>query len=209
MSTLRVDKREGGKPAQLRRRGLLPMAFVVRSHETIPVQASEDDVRRAVAHADGHGRIDVQLADDPTPRKAVLRHVEQDAIRKQILHVTLHEVAEDDLIKVDTPVVAIGTPAALETANDVVLTHPTDHVRLRGKVANLPERLEVDVTGLGVGEHINAGDVALPEGVRLDSSPDATLFSMTIVREPEALETPTGEEAGQDVDTPQGEGEGG
>src|SRR4028118_1768063 len=81
MSTLRVERREGGKPAQIRKRGLVPMAFVERHHQTMTIQAREADLRQAMLHSDGHGRIDVQIGDDETKRKAVVQHAEQTAPR--------------------------------------------------------------------------------------------------------------------------------
>ena len=93
----------------------------------------------------------------------------------------------------DVPIVATGHSEELE-GGGVALQTPTDHVKLRGRMIDLPERLEIDVSQLKTGEHIAASDVPLPAGVELISAPDATLFTMTAIRQ-EALEVPTEAEA--------------
>ena len=61
-------------------------------------------------------------------------------------------------------------------------------------MSDIPAHVEVDVSTLEVGHHINAGDLELPEGIKLLSSPDATLFGLQYLRavslEPEVSEEP-------------------
>jgi large subunit ribosomal protein L25 len=199
MSTLHVERRgEAVKPKHLRKNGRLPMAFVERSNETSLIQATVVELRTAMAGADGLGRLDVHIEGEAKARKAIVKNIDHDAIRKEILHVTLQEVSDDDTIRVDLVVVPTGHSDAADESNEVVLMQPTDHVKVKGKVSGLPERLEVDVSGLGVGEHINAGDVPLPEGVELVSSPDAILFSLSVVKAV-SLEVPSEETEAADI----------
>lgn len=184
MATFQVFPRESSvKAKKLRQQGLVPIALIDRNHQPTLVQASLLELRRAVARADSHGTVEIQLQGEKQTRKAMVRNIEHDALKHQVLSVTLQEVADDDMLKLDVPIVAIGTPRALEEGSNVMLETPTDHVKLKGKVVELPDHLEVDVTGLGLGEHISASDLQLPSGVELLSPPDAVLFSCKVVRE--------------------------
>lgn len=198
MSVLQVERREPGKPAKLRRQGILPMALVERNNTTTLIQANEADLRKAMAGADGLGRLDLEIAGEKKPRKVMIKQVDKNFVHQQLLTVTLVEVSEDDQVRVDVAVVAINVPADFE-GQGVSLTHPTDHVKVRGKVSAIPERIEVDLSQMEVGHHISAGDLVLPEGVELISSPDATVFSLQILKavslEPEAAEETTEGEA--------------
>ncbi len=198
--TVQRRSRSTSKPKQLRREGMLPMALVERSHETMLIQAPTDALRRAMNNADGLGRLNIQIEGEATPRKAIVKHIEQDALKHQLIHVTLQEVSEDDQVKMDVPVVAIGEPAAMAT-EDLMLMAVTDHVKLRGRLADMPDHLEVDVTGLEPGHHIEASDVTLPNGIELMSSGDATLFSLRsreeATAEPEATEDTGADESSE------------
>jgi large subunit ribosomal protein L25 len=181
MSVLQVEHRTSGKPAQLRRRGLLPMALVERNHTTTLIQASEHDLRKAVQGADGLGRLDIEIAGETKARKVMVKHIEKDFIRQQILCVTLVEVSAEDVVKFDLPIIGVNIPEDFE-GHGLSLMNPTDHIKVRGKMSALPERIEIDLSHLEVGHHVNAGDVQLPEGVELISSPDATLFSLQVLK---------------------------
>jgi len=201
MSALQVEARASAKPAQLRRKGILPMALVQRDRSTKLIQATEADLRKAMSHADGLGRLDIEISGEKKPRKVMVKHIEKNFIRQEILCVTLVEVSADDIVKLDIPVHPINVPENFEGAG-LSLMHPTDHLKVRGKMSLMPERIDVDLAHLEVGHHINAGDIALPEGIELLSSPDATLFSLQILKaaslEPEVPTEPAeGEEGGE------------
>lgn len=205
MSMFQVEKRERGtaKPKQLRKRGVLPMALVDRSHETMLIQAPVDSLREAMAHVDGHGRLEFQIEGEKKTRNAIVKHIEQDPLRHELIHVTLQEVSDGDTVKMDVPVVPTGHPEDLDSKG-VTLQAVTDHLKLRGQFSSLPESIEVDISQLSVGHHISAGEVELPEGVELMTAADATLFTMTVNRanlEPETSEeteeTAAGESSGE------------
>jgi large subunit ribosomal protein L25 len=167
------------------------MALIGRDNSTTLIQATETDLRKAMAAADGLGRLDLEMAGEKKPRKVMVKHIEKNYIHQQILCATLVEVSADDIVKLDLPVVPINVPEDFE-GGGLSLTHPTDHIKVRGKMSSMPERIEVDLSHLEVGHHINAGDVQLPEGIELISSSDATLFSLQVLRavslEPETAE---------------------
>src|SRR5215212_7203976 len=130
-------------PAALRRQGLLPIALVRRDFSTVNLQVPIDALKAAIKHADGHGRFELTIAGQGT-FKAVLKHQSYDWLHHKPLSATLQEVGEDDVLKLDVPVVAVGSPASVAEGTGM-LTQPTDHLKLRGKVADMPESVEVDV----------------------------------------------------------------
>ena len=197
MSVFQAERRpeKGLKPHQMRRDGIIPMALISRDHGTSLLQAKRVDVQHALRHLDGHGRIDLEIGDEKTKKKVMVKHVENNPLRGGILTVTLQEVTLKDVVKLDVSVLSINHG---EDDKGTVLTQPTTHVKLQGEMGKMPAHLEIDVSKLEVGHHINAGDAELPEGVKLISSPDATLFSMQVLKavslEPEtATESVEGE----------------
>jgi len=166
------------------------MALVERTHATILIQARADEFRSAIVHTDAMGRLDFKIEGETQTRRAIVKNVEQDVLKRELLHITLQEVSEEDMVKVDVPVVATGTPSSA-TDGDYVLMAATDHVKVRGKLGLIPERIEVNVSHLEPGHHIAASDIQMPAGVELMSSPDATLFSLrssTVTEQPESAQ---------------------
>lgn len=185
MAVFQVTPRaeRGEKPKHLRKQGLVPLAIVGRDHKTIAAKASVFALKTAVHGADAHGVIEIQIAGEAGPRKAMLKSIDGDSLARVVLSATFQEVSDEDRVKADVPVVAIGHIDTTREAN-IVLTAATSVLHVRAKVVDLPDHIEVDVSKLGAGEHISAGDVTLPAGVELQSSPDVVLFTVSRVAEP-------------------------
>jgi large subunit ribosomal protein L25 len=177
MAALQAELRDPNKtkPMHLRRAGMIPLALTRRDHTTITLQAPIDALKTAMKHADGHGRFELKLVGGDTI-KVILKQQAFDWLHHKPLSATLQEVGEDDILKLDVPVISIGTPEPVKNA-EAMLTQPTSHIKLRGKVADMPEHIEVDVSGLGIGDSVSAHELELPEGVDLISSCEATLFT--------------------------------
>lgn len=175
--------------------GFVPMAVVQKGGNTLLVQAPVNDLKRALSHAHGAGMIDVAVDGNATPLSVMVKQIDRDIISRALTHVTVQQVSQDDTVRVDIPVVAIGTPQVV-TDGQGVLMHPTDHIKVKGKVSAIPDNVEVDISNLGLHEAITAAQIQLPEGIELLSSPDSQLFSVTVAKEPE-LEAPEVEELGE------------
>jgi len=86
-----------------------------------------------------------------------------------------------------------------EASSDLVglLNLAQDHVEIEGLPANLPSNLHVDVSALtAVGQHVTAGELALPEGITLITDLETvlvTVSALTVVQDEwaeEAAEAP-------------------
>jgi large subunit ribosomal protein L25 len=182
MSVLNAEPRsEGLKPKQLRRLGILPMALVKKDHTTVPLQTKVEELKRATAHIDGLGRLDLQIEGEKKLLKVILKQIDKDYIRQQLIHITVQEVSEDDRLKMDVVVHSVGTPQPV-IDNLGTIVQVTDALTLRAKLSEMPESIEVDVAHLELNTAIMAHEITLPEGVELLSSPDATLFSVQHVK---------------------------
>src|SRR5215212_597248 len=144
MAPLNTTLREPTTKAKvLRRAGLLPLALTRRNHTTIELQAPLADLLRAVHGSDSHGRFEVEVPGQGKMR-VILKQQDIDYLRKIPLHATLMEVADQDVVTMDVAVTPTGTPVAVEDGAGR-LVQPTDHVKVRGKMSDMPEHLEVDV----------------------------------------------------------------
>jgi large subunit ribosomal protein L25 len=59
------------------------------------------------------------------------------------------------------------------------VTHALD---VKGPARSMPDHLVVDVTDLGVHEHVTAGQVPLPQGFTLLTPPDTIVITVGISR---------------------------
>ncbi len=190
MVLLQVEERDGAQaPKHIRRAGLVPMALVEPGHGTRLVQAPLIDVNRTLGRSSGVGMFELQIKGETKKRTVVLKQLDRDVLKRQLLNVTVMQITRDQVLTSDVPVHAVGTPQAV--ADHVgVLVSPTGHVKVKGKAMDLPGSIEVDVSGMAIGDSISVEAVSLPEGVEIASSHDAVLFSLQPLRQ-ELDEAPT------------------
>lgn len=172
---------------QLRRRGVLPMAIIEKGKGTVPVQANEKEVR-AILH-EAHRQFQIKVAGETKPRDVILTKVEKDALAAYIIHVSVMQVAGTDVVTMDVPIVLAGTPDPV-ARHEASLLHPTAALKIRGQVKDIPENIELDVSGLDVGGSISAGEVPLPLGLECLTPGDATIVTVKVLRTVELEEAP-------------------
>ena len=181
MTLLTLQERSNTKPKQLRREGIVPIGLVERGKPTRLVQATAVAVKSALMHTTGARMLEVQVEGEAKKWTVMVKQVDHEVITGKILTVTLAEVSKTEAMVTDVPVTHSGTPQSV-LDGIAMLGHPTTHLKLKGKGMDLPASIDVDVSGMQVGDSISAGDVELPKGVELISSSDATLFAVQITR---------------------------
>lgn len=157
------------------------MAIVERGVGTTMIQASYRAVKEALQRTKGAGAFRIALPGEKRPRQVVVKQVDRDVVSNKVQHMTLMQVADTDLIEMEVQVVAHGVPATVDR-NEATLETPTRTVKLLGRITDLPEFVRVETGQLELGATVSAGDLALPEGVVLASSPDSTMFVVSPVR---------------------------
>lgn len=183
MVLLEVEERDGATaPKQVRKAGLVPMALVEAGEATRLIQAPLSDVKRAIGHSSGVGMFELQVKGESQKRTVIVKQLDQDYVRRQLLNVTVMQITRDQVLTSDIPVTALGTPQAIEDHVGVLLS-PTSHVKVKGKAMDLPSHIEVDVSGMQIGDSISVEQLTLPAGVEISSSHDAVLFSLQPLRQ--------------------------
>lgn len=194
MSVLEVQERSGGKAAKLREKGIVPMALIMHGSETKLIQAPLSDLRKVIQQSSGAGSFELKVKGDSKKHTVVIKQVDTAIVGKKLLHVSVMAINKDEVLVMDASIVGVGIPGPVK-AQEGVLGNPTSSVKLKGKIADLPGQVEVDVSELQLHESITAGQLELPANVELASSPDAVLFSLHPLRhvreEGEAAEAPT------------------
>lgn len=96
-------------------------------------------------------------------KMAVVKDVQRNPLKRIVEHVDFYEVKAGEKIDVEVPVFAEGTPKGVAVA-----FVDMQELKVRADVANLPERIVVNVDGMTDGTKVLLKDVVLPEGVELD-----------------------------------------
>ena len=167
----------------MRAEGLIPGVLYGRSAPHA-IAVEERELRRALHGPGGmHTILDVHVGDQTTAHPSVLKDFQQHPVSGRILHVDLQEVRLDQPITVAVSVHLLGeSPGAKEGG---ILSQQIREVNLEALPMEVPEHLELDISGLAMGDSLRLADIAPIEGVTYLDDPDTVLVTVSA---PRALE---------------------
>jgi large subunit ribosomal protein L25 len=193
-ATLQAAKRSDtgkGVARALRREGKIPGVIYGHNREPEAVVIDALALGKTLQGANSSSVLDV-VVDGGAPVKALVREIQRDPVKpSSIIHVDLYEVQADETVVVDIPVHITGIPDGVRNFGGVLdlVLHSLEIEVLPG---DIPERLELDVTHLGVGESLHVSDVSIPKATILND-PELAICSVVASRVEEAA--PVVEEA--------------
>ena len=113
----------------------------------------------------------VQIQVDGDLQRAVLRDVQMHPYKAQVLHLDFQRVSRKDSITMTVPFHFVGEDVAPGVKIDAgIMTHSMTSIDVTCLGSDLPEYIEVDVSGLELGGSVHLGEIKLPEGVQLAST---------------------------------------
>src|SRR5215210_5676217 len=201
---LEVREREGRGSAdarRLRKAGFIPGVLYGKGKGSYAICVPERDLRRVMTGQGGlHAILDVVLEGQKTTHASILKDYQQDPIRGHISHVDLQEVRLDQPIQATVTVQLVGEPAGAKEGG--VLSQVQREIRVEALPMEIPEHIDLDVSGMAIGDSLRLVDLAPIEGLTyLDDAEETVLASVglpTRVEEPEEVvaegeELPEGE----------------
>jgi large subunit ribosomal protein L25 len=150
----------------------------------------ERDLRRVLTGPSGlHAILDVVLEGQKTTHASILKDYQQDAITGRIAHIDLQEVRLDQPIQAQVVIELVGESAGAKEGG--VLSQVSREINVEALPLEIPERLEVDVSEMHIGDTLRLADVAKQDGVTflddLEETVVATVTMPTRVEEPEEV----------------------
>jgi large subunit ribosomal protein L25 len=169
-----------GPARRFRSVGRLPAIFY--GPETDPIMLSVDyvELKKMLKGKSAENVVfDLRIDSDGErqSRKVMIKEVQRDPVTRDYLHVDFYEIAMGKELEVEIPIHLINTPMGV--SNGGIL----EHIRRELRVSCLPEdmvdKIEMDVSGLDIGQSIHIRDLSLPPGLKLLD--DVSLTIATVV----------------------------
>jgi len=99
--------------------------------------------------------------------RVVLKDLQRHPSKPKILHVDLQRVSEKQKLHMHIPLHFVGDEVAPGVKEGGIVTHHMIDIEVTCLPKDLPEYIEVDVSGLGLNESVHLSEVALPAGVEI------------------------------------------
>lgn len=180
---LKAAIREGkGKEinSKIRREGIVPAVVYRKGEETVSLAIHKKDMIKAL-HTEAGENVILKLYVDGAKKKkertVIIKEIQKDPVKDLILHVDFQEISLTDKLKVKVQIIAKGEAIGVKQDGGV-LQHILWETEVECLPTNIPEKIEVNVSGLKIGDAIHVKDVQPPEGVKILSDPEGVVFSV-------------------------------
>lgn len=209
------DARGSAASRRLRREGLIPGVLYGRGKPPHPFCVPERELRKALTGPAGlHAILDVVLDGQKTTHASILKDYQADIITGRLAHIDLQEVRLDQPIQAQVVIELVGE--AQGSVEGGVLSQVSREINVEALPLEVPERIEVDVTAMQMGDTLRLVDVPEPEGVKFLDDPDETVIATVTVPtqivepevEEEEEELEEGVELAEGEEAPEGAAEG-
>lgn len=191
-----------GSARAARREGLVPAVIYGDKKEPLPINLVQRELTKLLSKPGFFSQlIDIDLSGKK--HRVLARDLQQHPVTDVATHVDFLRVSATSEITVEIPVEFLNEDASPGIKRGGVLNVVRYTVEMACRADNIPANLQVDLTGLDIGDSVHISAVTLPDGVRptIDDRDFtiATIAAPTVVAEADAEEQGSGEEAADDA----------
>ena len=195
------DGRGSSDSRRLRKEGYIPGVLYGRGNQPHAICVRERELRRVLTGQGGlHAILDVVLEGQKTTHASILKDYQQDPIRGHISHIDLQEVRLDQPIQASVVVQLVGEPEGAKEGG--VLSQVQREINVEALPMEIPEHLDLDVSGMAIGDTLRLADLPAREGVTYLDNPEETVLA-TVTLPTREVEPEEVAEEGEEV--PEGE----
>jgi large subunit ribosomal protein L25 len=204
------NRSEAGKGAARRLRASGRVPAVLYGHGTKPQHLSVDARQFGQAlRTDAGVNVLISLEVGRDQHLALAKEIQRHPVKGNLIHVDFIQVRRGEKVHVQVPVHLVGeAPGAREGG---ILDQDLYQLNVEAEVTAVPEAVDADVSGLGIGDVLRVADLKAPDGAVILDDSEASVVSVvapTVEAEPEAEEAEEGEAAeGAEAAAPEGAGE--
>jgi large subunit ribosomal protein L25 len=206
MEKLTVKNRDTKADTQAAREaGVLPAVFYGRDTEATAIAVDMTSFIK-LWHTTGTSTVFEIETEDGTSQPALIQEIDLHPVTDQPLHADIYVIEEGQTVTVDLPIEVVGNAPAVKNKGGL-LVQILRGVEVEADPTSLPEKLELDVTGLDeIGNQATVGEISVPDGVEILAEDNEVVV---LIEEPTELEElePDEDEEEMDFDDIEVEGE--
>ncbi len=185
----------------LRNQGLVPANVYKGSKGAVSLQVIKNDLREVLSTKAGENVIitlKISGAPDAHDKTVLIKEIQREPIMEEILHVDFGEISLTEMLKVNVPLVSKGESVGVKV-DDGVLEHIMWELQVECLPMNIPEKIEVNVSDMKIGDSIFVKNIVAPEGVKILNDSELIVVSVKAKK----IEVPKEELAVEGAEAPE------
>ena len=155
-----------GAARAVRKNANIPAVIYGEKKEPVSIELNGRDFNMLL----GKPSLRTKLFEITTPNgkeDAMLMDIQYHPVSDKVVHVDFKRINVKEPVRVVVPVEVINADVSKGLILGGVLNFAVRKVALRGLVADMPEKITIDLANVNIGDTIHGSDLVLPKGIEL------------------------------------------
>jgi large subunit ribosomal protein L25 len=188
------QKEGSAESRRIRKSGRIPAVLYGRSGKAVSIDLDASEFIKGTKGISESTIVNINV--DGKAYDAFVKDAQRNILDGNILHIDFYEVESGVALRAKVSLVMQGNPIGVREGG--MLETPLHEIEVECLPKDLPERIEIDISGLKANHSIHVRDIPLAQGVRLLSNPDQVVAlvkfaKIEVVAVPEAEAAAVGE----------------
>jgi large subunit ribosomal protein L25 len=171
----------GTRPSRrVRGDGRIPGVVYGPGMPSIPLSIDRRALRTVLTTGAGTNAL-VSLTVDGETYTVIVRELQRHPVRREVTHIDFFKVDPTRAIEVEVPIRLTGEAREV-TTNGGITEQRLRVLRVRARPDNIPDAIEVDISGMTLDRSILVKDVILPEGSVSVVNPQQAVVTAELTR---------------------------
>ena len=191
------SEEEKSKVRLVRNLGFIPAVIYGENKKTESLKVERKSIMRLLHEHKAESTI-ISLkviSDDKKPKgnPVIIKEMQHDPMTEEILHIDFNRVSLTKAIVVKVPIVAKGESIGVKQDGGS-LDHILWDLEIECLPTQIPEKIEIDISALKIGDAIHVKDISLPTEIKVLPDPNAVVLSVAAPIKEEVEEETLAEE---------------
>jgi large subunit ribosomal protein L25 len=201
--TAHVRKTQGKEAARrLRRQNQIPAVFYGPHSNPVQLVVEVADLKKILRETSSENiflELRIESNGSSDSHTVILKELQVHPVKPVYYHADFYEIPMDKEVSFQIPIHLTNTPAGVSKGG--ILEQALRELTVTCLPSKLVDRLDLDVSGLDVGQSLHIRDIHLPEGIRtaMDGAQTVAAVNLPVVKEAKAEEGEVAEEKAEEA----------
>jgi large subunit ribosomal protein L25 len=196
LQSLKAATREAGAKGKARRErvnGNVPGVLYGGGQDPVALSVNAREFVKLVHAGGAHAIVQIEVANNEgASSPALLKDVQYHPVRGHVMHADFQRIRLDERITTLVPLSFFGHCKGVVEGG--VLDYQLRELEIECLALEVPEKIDVDITDLGIGDHLYVSSISAPEGIDIVTESDRSVIACHAPRAVKE-DTPVAEEA--------------
>lgn len=173
---------EGSKPRALRREGVIPAnLYGHNGAEAISLVLTQKEAITLLKNASVNNTlVDLAIPELEWNGKVLIREVQTHPWKRNLHHISFFCPSGDNDVEVVVPLKIVGNSIGISQGG--IMEQMVTQVKVRCLPTNIPEYLEMDISGVDIGKTFSVANLVLSEGIKVLDDPNKNIMGIVAPR---------------------------